>query len=74
MIKCENGDCWIEGQGNVIVSELVAIIGSFCEIIRENYEGEDPEGFVRDVINFIEFTAIRQEGTHGESREEYPRA
>ena len=74
MIKCDNGDCYIEGQGNVVFAEMVSLIRSFTHMLRENYEGDDPDKFIRDTVNFMEYLALKEEGTHGESREEYPRA
>ena len=48
MIKCDNGDCYIEGQGNVVFAEMVSLIRSFTHMLRENYEGDDPDKFIRD--------------------------
>lgn len=75
MIKCENGDCWIEGQGTIVFAEMVSILRSFTHMLRENYEGDDPEDFIKKTMGYINYLAFEEvEITHGESREEHPRA
>lgn len=73
MIKCDNGDCHIEGQGAIVFAELVSILRSFTNMLREGYEGTDPEDFIKKTMGYINYLAY-EEDMHGESREEHPRA